>query len=80
MFRKLDLFPSSGEGAGTYSTKNQNLTLPQAMSDQKKVNHSKQGDYKHLTAGRVRDTSYLLVTSHGLFLLSGAYSPLVSSG
>jgi hypothetical protein len=42
-FRKLDLFQSSGEG-GTYSTKNQKLTLPEAMSDQKKVNHSKQGD------------------------------------
>jgi hypothetical protein len=52
-FRKLDVFPSSGEGRGHLLYKNQKLTLPQAMSDQKEVNHSKQGDYKHLTVGRV---------------------------
>jgi hypothetical protein len=52
-FRKLDLFPSSGGGGGTYPTKNQMLAFPQAMPEQKKVNHSKQGDYKHLTTGRV---------------------------
>jgi hypothetical protein len=31
--------------------KNQKLAFPQAMPEQKKVNHWKQGDYKHLTAG-----------------------------
>jgi hypothetical protein len=36
-FRKLDLFPSSGEGGATYSKKNQKLAFPQAMSEQKKV-------------------------------------------
>jgi hypothetical protein len=42
-------------GGGTYSTekKNQKLAFPQAMPEQKKVNHWKQRDYKHLTAGRV---------------------------
>jgi hypothetical protein len=40
-------------GGGTYPTKNQKLAFPQAMPEQKKVNHSKQGDYKHLTTGRV---------------------------
>jgi hypothetical protein len=34
--------------------KNQKLAFPQAMPEQKKVNHWKQGDYKHLTAGRER--------------------------
>jgi hypothetical protein len=33
--------------------KNQKLAFPQVMPEQKKVNHWKQGDYKHLTAGRV---------------------------
>jgi hypothetical protein len=33
---------------------NQKLAFPQAMPEQKKVNHWKQGDYKHLTAGRVQ--------------------------
>jgi hypothetical protein len=51
-FRKLDLFPASGEGAPTLQ-KNQKLAFPQAMPEQKKVNHWKHGDYKHLTAGRV---------------------------
>jgi hypothetical protein len=41
-----------GGGAPTLQ-KNQKLAFPQAMSEQKKVNHWKQGDYKHLTAGRV---------------------------
>jgi hypothetical protein len=43
MFQKLDLFPSSGEG-GHLLYRNQKLALPQAMSEQKKVNHSKQGN------------------------------------
>jgi hypothetical protein len=34
--------------------KNKKLAFPQAMPEQKKVNHWKQGDYKHLTAGSVR--------------------------
>jgi hypothetical protein len=33
--------------------KNQKLAFPQGMPEQKKFNHWKQGDYKHLTAGRV---------------------------
>jgi hypothetical protein len=33
--------------------KNQKLAFPQAMPEQKNVNRWKQGDYKHLTAGRV---------------------------
>jgi hypothetical protein len=33
--------------------KNHKLAFPQAMPEQKKFNHWKQGDYKHLTAGRV---------------------------
>jgi hypothetical protein len=49
----LDLFPSSGDGGDTYSTEKQKLAFPQAMPEQKNVNHWKQGDYKHLTAGRV---------------------------
>jgi hypothetical protein len=40
-------------GGDTYSTEKQKLAFPQAMPEQKKVNHWKQGDYKHLTAGRV---------------------------
>jgi hypothetical protein len=48
-FRKLDLFPSSGEGGATTLQKKQKLAFPQAMPEQKKVNHWKQGDYKHLT-------------------------------
>jgi hypothetical protein len=40
-FRKLDLFPSSGEGGGAPTLqKNQKLAFPQAMPEQKKV-HSK---------------------------------------
>jgi hypothetical protein len=38
---------------GDTSTEKQKLAFPQAMPEQKKVNHWKQGDYKHLTAGRV---------------------------
>jgi hypothetical protein len=44
--------PPAGGGAPTLQ-KNQKLAFPQGMPEQKKVNHSKQGDYKHLTAGRV---------------------------
>jgi hypothetical protein len=54
MFPKLDLFPSSGEGGGAPTLqKIQKLAFPQEMPEQKKVNHWKQGDYKHLTTGRV---------------------------
>jgi hypothetical protein len=36
-FRKLDLFPSSGEGGGASTLqKNQKLAFPQAMPEQKK--------------------------------------------
>jgi hypothetical protein len=37
-FRKLDLFPSSGEGGDTYSTKKKNhkLAFPQAMPEQRR--------------------------------------------
>jgi hypothetical protein len=40
----------AGGGAPTLQ-KNPKLAFPQAMPEQKKVNHWKQGDYKHLTAG-----------------------------
>jgi hypothetical protein len=40
-------------GGGPTIQKNQKLAFPQAMPEQKKVNHWKQGDYKHLSAGRV---------------------------
>jgi hypothetical protein len=42
-------------GGDTYSTEKQKLAFPQAMPEQKKVSHWKQGDYKHLTAGRVHE-------------------------
>jgi hypothetical protein len=35
-FRKLDLFPSSGEGGAPILQKNQKLAFPQAMPEQKK--------------------------------------------
>jgi hypothetical protein len=47
------MFPSSGEGGAPTLQKNQKLAFPRAMPEQKKVNHCKQEDYKHLTAGRV---------------------------
>jgi hypothetical protein len=40
-FRKLELFPSSGEGGAPTLQKNQKLSFPQAMPEQKKVNHWK---------------------------------------
>jgi hypothetical protein len=40
-------------GGDTYSTEKQKFAFPQAMPEQKEVNYWKQGDYKHLTAGRV---------------------------
>jgi hypothetical protein len=37
--------PQAGGGGGTYCTKKKKkLAFPQAMPEQKKVNHSKQGD------------------------------------
>jgi hypothetical protein len=36
-FRKLDLFPSSGEGGAPTLQKTQKLTFPQAMPEQKKL-------------------------------------------
>jgi hypothetical protein len=39
-FRKLDLFPSSGEGGRSPTLqKNQKLAFPQAMPEQRKVDH-----------------------------------------
>jgi hypothetical protein len=37
------------------------------MSEQKKVNHWKQGDYKHLTAGKVVPVVDLLLFWHRLW-------------
>jgi hypothetical protein len=48
----VSVFRRWGAGAPTLQ-KNQKLAFPQAMPEQKKVNHWKQGDYKHLNAGRV---------------------------
>jgi hypothetical protein len=38
-FRKLDLFPSSEGGGALTLQKTQKLAFPQAMPEQKKVNH-----------------------------------------
>jgi hypothetical protein len=40
-------------GGAPILQKNQKFAFPQVMPEQKKVNHWKQGDYKHLAAGRV---------------------------
>jgi hypothetical protein len=46
-------FRLQARGGAPTLQKNQKLVFPQAMPEQKKVNHWKQGDYTHLTAGRV---------------------------